>query len=113
MHELSIAMDIVELAIDYAGKENAGQVKELEIEVGDFSGVVIDALEFALEEAVRDTICEDALWKIIRVHGSVRCRDCSYIFEPESLFEPCPACGEFGMELMSGKELRLKSIVVD
>ncbi len=113
MHELSIAMSIVQLAVDYAGKGNATQVKEMEIEVGDLSGVVIDALDFAMEEAVRDTICEDARWEIVRLHARARCKTCGYVFETKSLFDPCPACGEFGLELLSGEELRLKSIVVD
>lgn len=113
MHELSIAMSIVDIAVEYAEKEHARQVKEMEIEVGDFSGVVIDALDFALMEAVRDTICEDAKWKIMQVHAVARCPSCGHEFETGSMFTPCPVCGAFGIELMKGKELRLKSLIVD
>jgi len=113
MHELSIAMSIVELAEEYAVKENAEKVTELEIEVGDFSGVVIDALEFAMEEAVKGSICERAVWKIIPVHPLARCGSCGYTYHPESLFQPCPVCGEYGSEILHGEELRLRSIMVE
>ena len=113
MHELSVAMSIVELATEYAEKEDAKQVKELEIEVGDFSGVVLDALDFAMEEAVRGSICEGASWKIIPVHPRARCRSCGHEFSPATLYEPCPACGAFGFDLLNGNELKLRSILVD
>ncbi len=113
MHELSIAMSIVELAEEYAGKEGAGKVTELEIEVGDFSGVVIEALDFAMEEAIRGTRCEGALWKIIRIHPLARCRSCGHEYQPGSLYQSCPACGEYGADIVQGKELRLKSILVE
>ena len=113
MHELSIAMSIVELAEEYAGKEHAEKVTELEIEVGDFSGVVIDALEFAMEEAVKESICQGAVWKIIPVHPLARCGSCGHTYHPVSLFQPCPACGGYGAEILQGEELRLRSILVE
>ena len=42
-------MDIVDIATSSASKEAATVVKEIEIEVGQLSGVVMEALEFSLE----------------------------------------------------------------
>ena len=113
MHELSIAMSIVELAEEYAGKESAGKVTALEIEVGDFSGVVMDALDFAMEEAVKGSLCEGATWKIIPIPSLARCRACGHTYQPESLYQSCPVCGEYGFEILHGEELRLRSIMVE
>ena len=113
MHELSIALSIVELAEEYAVKENAREILEMEIEVGDLSGVVIDALEFAMEEAVVGTLCEKAKWKIIPVRGEVRCRSCGHRFPSDTLFADCPRCGEAGVELIRGNEMRLRSLTVE
>lgn len=113
MHELSIAMSIVEIAEDYARREGGGKVRELVIEVGDLSGVVVDALDFALQEAVRDTLCSDAKWKIIEIHPVGRCPACGNESPVDTGFQPCPVCGEYGLELIHGKELRLQSIVID
>ena len=113
MHELSIAMNIVELAEEYAAREQAEKVTGLEIEVGDFSGVVVDALEFAMEEAVKGSICEGAVWTIIPVHPLARCSSCGHTYQPESLFQPCPVCSGYGAEMLWGEELRLRSIMVE
>ena len=51
MHELSIAMNIIDIAGEYAAKANTKTINEIEIEVGELSGVVIEALEFAMENA--------------------------------------------------------------
>jgi hydrogenase nickel incorporation protein HypA/HybF len=113
MHELSIALSIVELAEEYAAKEKAREVLEMEIEVGELSGVVIEALEFAMEEAVAGTLCEKARWKIIPVKGEVRCRTCGHLFPSDTLFADCPRCGEAGVELVRGNEMRLRSLLVE
>ena len=55
MHELSIAMSIVDIAAEYAARDNAKCVTEIEIEVGTLAGVVIDALDFAMEAAIKNT----------------------------------------------------------
>lgn len=113
MHELSIAIGIVELAEEYAGKEGHKKVLELEIEVGDFSGVIIEALDFALQEAVMNTRCSEATWKIHRIKPLARCRECGRESVPESLYAACPTCGSYGLEILRGKELRLTSILVE
>ena len=49
MHELSIAVNIVEIAEENARKEDAKLISEIELEIGSQSGVVLEALELALE----------------------------------------------------------------
>lgn len=113
MHEFSIAVNIVELATEYAENENAEIVREIEIEVGELSGVVKDALEFCMEAAVKDSILEGARIKISNIKGVGRCRDCGNEFELEDLYSPCPACSSPAPELISGNELKVKSLLVD
>jgi hydrogenase nickel incorporation protein HypA/HybF len=113
MHELSIAMSIVEIAEEYAAKEQARAVLEMDIEVGELSGVVISALEFAMEEAVAGTLCEEAKWKITLIPGEVQCRTCGYKFPSSSLFVECPHCKQAGVNLLRGDEMRLRSLVVE
>ena len=47
MHELSIALSIVELAAKEAHKENAKEVKEIELEIGEMAGIDTDKTQFA------------------------------------------------------------------
>jgi len=113
MHEFSIAVNIVEIATENARKENARVVKEIDIEVGELSGVVADALEFCMEAAVKDTLMEGAKWNIIDIPGRGRCRSCSYEFGINDLYTVCPKCNSPAPEIFQGKELRVKSILVE
>lgn len=113
MHELSIAENIVEIAEEYAVKNNALKILEIEIEVGEMSGVVIEALEFAMESAIIDTLLMDANIKIIEIKGTARCIGCNRKFPVSALYETCPVCNSFEMEILTGKELRIKSITIE
>lgn len=113
MHEFSIAVSIVDIALEHAEKANAHKVNEVELEIGELSGVVYDAMETAMEMAVKGTLIENAFINIIRVPGYGKCTSCNKDFDIYNLFDPCPFCGAFGSELLSGKELRIKSINID
>jgi len=113
MHELSIAQNIVEIAEEYALKNNAEIITEIEIEVGEMSGVVVEALEFAMQSATLDTMLSKAKMDIINIKGKVKCLECKTEFFASSLFDVCPKCNSFHTEIISGKELRVKSILVE
>jgi hydrogenase nickel incorporation protein HypA/HybF len=113
MHEFSIAMNIVDIAVEYAVREEAKTVSEMEIEVGALSGVVMEALEFALESAVKGTLLENARRKIIHIPGLLRCTQCEHEFEATDFFTECPQCGAGPPEIIQGRELRVKSLVVE
>ena len=113
MHEFSIAVNIVEIATENAKKENASVVKEIEIEVGELSGVVIDALEFCMEAAVKESILEGAKINLIHMAGRARCRNCSHEFGIVDFYSVCPKCNSPAPEITGGKELRVKSLMVE
>jgi len=113
MHEFSLALNIIDIATEYAIKENAVEVREVEIEVGELSGVVREALEFALESAVKGTLLEKAECRIRIIKGQVRCNHCHFEFEAENLYTECPECHSFSVEILKGKELRVASIVIE
>ncbi len=60
MHELSIAMNIVEIACEEAGRQGGGPVDEVHLKMGKDSGVVSDALLFSWELACEGTRAEGA-----------------------------------------------------
>ena len=113
MHEFSIAVNIVDIAVDYAQKANAKVVNDVEIEIGELSGVVYEAMETSMEMAKKGTILENSKINIINIPGKGKCLSCNSEFKLNNLFDPCPECGAFCPEVLSGKELRLKSLNVD
>ena len=112
MHELSIAQSIVELAEREARNHQADSIEELELEIGALAGIEWNALEFALESAIKGSLLEDARVVRLKIAGEGRCGDCENIFPVENLFSACPVCGSYAVKIIKGKELRIKSIVV-
>lgn len=113
MHEFSIALNIVEIASEYARREEAVTVTEIEIEVGQLSGIVLEALEFSLESAVKGSILEGAKRTIRHLPGILRCASCGHEWESNDFYSECPACGAAPPQIIQGRELRVKSLVVD
>ena len=60
MHEMSIAQSIVEIAKDYAARENAKVVSEIDLSIGTLAGIEFESLEFALEVCKNGTIMQNA-----------------------------------------------------
>lgn len=113
MHEMSIAMNIIDIATEYAEKEKVLKVHEIEIEVGKLSGVEIDALTFALKTATLGTILENSKTQIVLLDGLANCLDCGQDIKIENLYTSCPNCGGYKLNIIAGKNLRIKSLSVD
>jgi hydrogenase nickel incorporation protein HypA/HybF len=113
MHEYSIALNIIDIALKTAKDAGAAKINEVELEVGILSGVVIEALEFALESAIKNTLLENAKININRIKARAKCNNCNTEFEPEDFIAECPVCSSFDFKIINGRELRVKSINVD
>ena len=112
MHELTIAQSIVELAENVAFEEKADSVQSVVIEIGALSGVVIDALEFAMEIITKNTMLEFAKINYLKIKGKANCVNCNFQFETNNLLALCPKCNEANFKIIDGKQLRIKSLTV-
>jgi hydrogenase nickel incorporation protein HypA/HybF len=113
MHELSIAMSIVDIAEEEAKKANIKKFAAIELEIGTLSGIVTEALDFAWQEAVKGSVLQDAELKVTPVKAVARCNDCGQNFEAQTLYDACPGCGSYFTRLIKGKEMKIKSLTVD
>ncbi|MBI5373306.1 MAG: hydrogenase maturation nickel metallochaperone HypA [Sphingobacteriales bacterium] len=113
MHELSIVMSIIRIAETESAKNNAIKVEEIELDIGALSGIEMTAFDFAWQQAVRATLLEHSKRKINHIPGEGQCMDCAALFPMQQLYEPCPVCGEHFVSVQKGKELRVKSLVVN
>lgn len=112
MHELSIVMSIISIAQEEVKEAHASVVDEIELDIGTLSGIEMDALEFAWKEGVRKTILEHAVKKVNRIKGKAMCLECEAEFEVQNYYDACPVCGAHLLNILEGKELRLKSLLV-
>jgi hydrogenase nickel incorporation protein HypA/HybF len=112
MHELSIVMGIIEIAEQQISQEQASVIDEIEMDIGCLSTIEMNAFEFAWSQGVKQTILEGTVKKINRIKGKAQCVDCDAIFNIENLYDACPECGQHLLNILEGKELRVKSLVV-
>lgn len=112
MHELSIVMSIIGIAEDEARKAGVSAIEEIELEIGTLSGVEMDALDFAWIQAVKGSVLASALKNIVRPEGKSRCMDCGNISEMNHLYDCCTKCGSHFVDIIQGKELKVRSISV-
>ena len=113
MHELSLAMNIVDLAVSEAESAGGQKINEIELEIGNLAGVMVDSLAFCFEAVVKGTLADGAQLKIVETKGKGRCRNCDAVFQIDSFFAHCPQCQEYQVEVIQGKEMKILSITVD
>ena len=111
MHELSLAIEVIELVQREARKSNVSAIHEIEIEVGSLCGVEADAFLSALELLVKNTLLEEAIIKMVHTPGTGKCSACSVEFEMKHRLDTCPECNCFPAEISGGQEFRVLSLV--
>lgn len=113
MHELSIALSIVELAEEEARKANAAIITKVEVEIGTMAGIENDALLFAWESVIQDTMAQQSTLVIHSIHAEAHCLECGRDFPAEHFFVQCPDCSSYRYQITKGKEMRVSSLMVD
>src|SRR5580704_638 len=113
MHELSIAMGIVDAALDEAQRRGA-KASAVHLRLGALSGVVKDALMFSYEVACQDTALQGSRLIVEDMPGIVFCAQCQETRRLESvqLFQ-CPECGTPTMDVRQGRELEVFALEVE
>ena len=113
MHELSIAHSILSIAEKALPANNRAIVTGIQLEIGELSGIEIDALEFAFSVIKADTILKNAELVIQPVKGEAECLDCKTVFSLSSYGTFCPHCKSYSMNIRKGKEMKVLNITVD
>ncbi len=112
MHELSIVMSIVELVEAEVEKQKASTVNRIEFDIGNMSGIEMDSFDFAWEPAIRNTVLQHAERVINHIPAIATCIECNHEFEKNEVYGSCPKCGNFLHTLKTGKELKIKSLLI-
>jgi hydrogenase nickel incorporation protein HypA/HybF len=113
MHEFSIAINIVEIAENEARAANSEKILSMELSIGTMAGIEFYALDTAMEMAVKDTLLENTAIKVTKIQAVAKCTSCNNEFEMNHITDECPNCGSLYSNVIAGKELKIKSIVVE
>jgi hydrogenase nickel incorporation protein HypA/HybF len=111
VHELSIALSIVEGAEAEVERQGGGHVCAVHLKLGPLSGVVREALLFSYELACEGTSLEGSSLIIEEVPIRVYCEQCGSEEDPisgRSLH--CARCGNSACRVVKGAELELSAL---
>lgn len=112
MHETGIAAEIIEIANAQAAAHGRTSVSEVTVRVGEMSGVVAEALEFAFE-ALREGASAQARLEMKRIAVLARCEACAVDSRPGAdLVLWCGVCGR-PLKVLEGEELTVESVVLE
>jgi hydrogenase nickel incorporation protein HypA/HybF len=114
MHELSIAMSIVEMAQEEADQRGSVQVTAVHLKLGALSGVVTEALLSAYEMACDDTPLRGSRLLIEEIPVVVFCQRCQVQRRLSSIqLFCCAECGTPTSEIVQGKEIEVVALEME
>jgi hydrogenase nickel incorporation protein HypA/HybF len=110
MHEAGIAESILGIANDVARENSLAHISTINVQIGQFTGIEADSLDFAFQLMTKETLAEGAELVIERTPLLLRCKSCEgeYSGEPDNLI--CPLCGAEDFMILQGREMVVKSI---
>ena len=112
MHELSIAYNLVEIAVDAVNTAGAVDVKSVHVRIGALAGIVEDALRFGWDVASEGTALAGAALVVHAQPVVVECAACGKQSTLDGIYPLyCSYC--FGpAAIVAGRELELSSIEI-
>lgn len=111
MHELSVALRILELAQQAAREVDAARVTAIHVRVGPLAGVVAEALQTAYDQARVSSPLQAARLVIELAPLRAYCATCQSAVEIDSVQSwECGRCGQPAGALLSGNELELTAL---
>jgi hydrogenase nickel incorporation protein HypA/HybF len=111
MHELSIALSILDVVEEEMERQGGAPVEAIHVRLGPLSGVVKDALLSAYELAVEQTAFEHSRLIIEEVPIAIYCAKCEAertVHSAQCLC--CVECDTPASEVLRGKELELAAL---
>ena len=111
MHELSIALSMIDQVVEESESRGGLDVKIVYMRLGVFAGVDKNALLFAYELACDGTPLQGSRLVIETIPLLVFCPLCQLPRTPPSVYEICcPVCLTPTPEILTGREMELASL---
>ena len=114
MHEMGIAMQIVDIATASIPADMQGaKIQRVNLQVGKLAAVVPDSLRFCFDLVVKDTPLEGSELAIEEKPVVARCRECGNEWTITEPVFTCSACRSGSIDILSGRELDITSIEIE
>ena len=109
---MALAEGVLQLIEDAAREQDFARVSAVWLEIGQLSGVEVEAMKFCFDAVTRDSIAAGATLEIIAVPGTGWCMACARTVPMAEVFGACPQCGGYQMQVTGGTEMRVKDLEV-
>ncbi len=109
---MSLAEGVLQLIEDAAREQEFAKVTTVWLEIGQLSGVEVEAMKFCFDAVTRDSIADGASLEIIALPGAGWCMECSLTVSMTEVFGECPHCGGHRLQVTGGTEMRVKELEV-
>jgi len=113
MHEMSLCESVMQILEETAAQQGFSKVKTVWLEIGELSGVEVEAMRFSFEVIRHGTLADQAALEIINVPGSAWCMPCGRNVRIAQRFDACPDCGSYQLQVNGGDEMRIKELEVE
>jgi hydrogenase nickel incorporation protein HypA/HybF len=114
VHELSIALSIIEGAEEEAIRQGGGKVSSVYLRLGPLAGVVKEALLFSYELACEGTTLEGSKLIIEEMPILISCPACGIERAPVSIQQlHCGQCGMPASQVLQGAELEVSALELE
>ena len=114
MHELSMALSLIDQVREIAERESVDQVRSITVTIGVLCGVDRSSFEFCFPLAAKDTLVASARLIIEEDPARICCRKCGQNGVADSVLAMtlCPTCGTGHLTVSGGEAFVLKSLEV-
>lgn len=113
MHEMSLAEGVLRILEENALKRGYSRVKTVWLEIGALSHVEPESLRFCLQAVLKESLADGARLELECTPGEGWCLACSRSVPVSALYDPCPACGGYQVQVTGGTEMRVKELEVE
>lgn len=113
MHELTLALNIVQILEEQSALLKFNRVKQVWLEIGALSCIEETSLRFGLDAAIRDTLADGAQFHIEIKPARCWCHECSKPFTTTHHTASCPVCHSFQIQHENGTEMRVRELDVE
>jgi hydrogenase nickel incorporation protein HypA/HybF len=113
MHEMALAEGVLQIIEDAAREQHFRRVKTVWLEIGRLAGVEAEAMRFCFDAVTRDSIAQDARLEILETAGQAWCMQCSETVRVQALYDECPKCGGYQLQVTGGDAMRVKELEVE
>ena len=111
MHEFSVTKSLIELCEQEAEKNGLENVHQIHLKLGKFTGFSSESIKFYFHYLSSKTRCHNAEIVCEEIPIKIQCHNCDKLSTIDEPIMLCPGCGSQNIEIVSGREFYVESIV--